>query len=303
MGDIENMKMLDLQETLRLRGLETSGLDDEDAAATVSPFGSAIHGAADEAAARAAQAAHMAWLGGEEAGARLFEAMTADGRKETLVIASFGWPADDRIRHARHLRAIFADWAPSPLDPKGACLDDRQSWVVSPFRIDGGTEEPLALSNYRSALARIGGEGPDVEVHRFKHWGPGWVEFVLVRPFSEAEGKLEQVVEAWRRYPVIDGQDLSALEAETFARAWDDWGREEFLRLLAAGGNVDEETLNLLSDAGSETTRSLFESLIPEGPHADDSGAPRVREAARRATADLIRGFLETARNDTKAAP
>jgi len=68
-------------------------------------------------------------------------------------------------------------------------ITDRDDWfilTVAHTRDSGFMEE----SNWRVALDRLGGESDTVEVVRFSHWGPGWVERILVD--SKDEDRVEE---------------------------------------------------------------------------------------------------------------
>jgi hypothetical protein len=76
----------------------------------------------------------------------------------------------------------------------------------------------LQESNWRVALARLGGESDNVEIHRFGHWACGWWEALCVKDDKVAEGnKIQSELEA---YPVLDDEDYSLLEHETATAVW-----------------------------------------------------------------------------------
>lgn len=111
----------------------------------------------------------------------------------------------------------YKDWAPTPFDARGLALDNRQDWLVAPVlrARDSGT---LDLSNFRMTLKRLGGESATVEVHRFRHWGPGWIEIILVHPARAAD--VEAIEKSLERYPLLDEMDYSALEWEKASNYW-----------------------------------------------------------------------------------
>lgn len=113
----------------------------------------------------------------------------------------------------------YSDFRPTALDSAGLGLSERQDWLVCPVsqaRDSGVTE----LSNFRVVLADIGGEGEDVEVHRFGHWGPGWYEIILVRPGSAAALACEEWERALSDYPLASAEDHSSLEYERATEYW-----------------------------------------------------------------------------------
>lgn len=121
----------------------------------------------------------------------------------------------------------YAEFQPTGFDARGLNArtmgaeddEDRSEWRVLPVMQtrDSGC---LDRSNFRSALRELGGEGEDVEVHRFGHWGPGWFEIIIVRPGSAAETTAEEIANALEDYPVVSDEDHSALEWETAAEYW-----------------------------------------------------------------------------------
>lgn len=74
--------------------------------------------------------------------------------------------------------------------------------------------DALDESNFRTALAMLGGESDTVEVHRFGHWGPGWFEVILVAPGSEAQRLAEHIEDSLQEYPILDEHDYSNRSVE-----------------------------------------------------------------------------------------
>lgn len=122
---------------------------------------------------------------------------------------------------------------PTAFDPAGAFLDDdRQEWLVAPVTRtrDSG---PMDESNFHAFLEGLGGEGDNVEVHRFGHWGPGWYEIIIINPQAEdIVAKAEEMQASLENYPVLDDEDLSERESEAEKEAWESWGRSDFSRAL-----------------------------------------------------------------------
>ena len=81
--------------------------------------------------------------------------------------------------------------------------------------------DALERSNFRTMLARLGGESETVTVVREGHWAVGWVEWVAIhqddetalRAADEAKGELEE-------YPILDESDFSELEHEDADETW-----------------------------------------------------------------------------------
>ncbi len=134
----------------------------------------------------------------------------------------------------------YAKHQPTGCDPKGAFLDERQDWFVAPVcrTRDSG---PLDEANFEACLKQLGGEGPDVEVHRFGHWGPGWYEIILINPINTVFVEIGELIEAGLRdYPVIDETALSEKETECEEENWDNYGRQDFMK------RFPEELLDLI---------------------------------------------------------
>ncbi len=114
----------------------------------------------------------------------------------------------------------YSEFRPTQFDSKGAFLDDdRQEWLIVNVgrNRDSG---PLSESNFASALKILGGEGDDVEVHRFGHWGPGWFEIIIVRPDTDAARIGDEIADALENYPVLDDDDFSERETNEANEVW-----------------------------------------------------------------------------------
>lgn len=123
----------------------------------------------------------------------------------------------------------FAEFSPTSLDPKGLGLPSKQDWLVLESCSRDRDSGPRVQSNFHMALKILGGEGPNVSVHRFGHWGPGWIEIILVRPEEWCEGRLVQTAAAKEAedieialadYPVLDYVDCGEREQEEADTTW-----------------------------------------------------------------------------------
>lgn len=86
-------------------------------------------------------------------------------------------------------------------------------WVVVIGR--NRDSDILAESNFQAALDQLGGESKHVQVHRFGHWGCGWIELILVSPTSvKYLKKAKAIKEQLDQYPVLDEEDYSERETE-----------------------------------------------------------------------------------------
>lgn len=117
----------------------------------------------------------------------------------------------------------YKNFDPTGIDGEGKFLTgydddhpDRQDWLVCPVTRTRDTPDNdlLAESNFSAMLDALGGEGENVEVYRFGHWGPGWFEIILVRPGTPEETTAREQEERLENYPVLDEDDFSRRELE-----------------------------------------------------------------------------------------
>lgn len=124
----------------------------------------------------------------------------------------------------------YAEYQPSAFDRKGANLPDRQDWYV--VRVSQTRDSGLLdTHNFREALAFLGGESENVEVHRFGHWGPGWYEIILVSPDWEAYA--EYVGRKLDKYPIWDELRYGDEEYRAVYDYWDSlptWERVDYCK-------------------------------------------------------------------------
>jgi hypothetical protein len=83
----------------------------------------------------------------------------------------------------------------------------------------------LERSNFRVALAALGGESDCVTVARESHWAVGWVEWVAIEadgtPESdEALAIADKLQERVSNYPVLNEEDFSTLERDEADEIW-----------------------------------------------------------------------------------
>jgi len=151
------------------------------------------------------------------------------------------------------------------MDLAGLGLDDRQDWIVAPVM---RTRDSVALetSNFRVVLEDLGGESDTVEVHRFSHWGPGWIEIILVHP--DLEGKVEEWESALADYPVASDDDLSEEEHQEESESWAWVYQSDFLaavRNLWEGENeLDDGSIVILDcdDIGDEIESDKMQEAV-----------------------------------------
>jgi len=166
-------------------------------------------------------------------------------------------------------------------------LDDRDDWIVGPVSRtrDSG---PLALSNFQTVLADIGGESDTVEVHQFGHWACGYFEIILAAPGSAAAAALEGWARALADYPVADDAAHSEAEWEATAEAWSNWAALDFKRHLPGGYDLWEVT--------DESLWELWER------HADAAGVYWFEEGGGM-TADVRRVARHVTEEEVAALP
>lgn len=135
----------------------------------------------------------------------------------------------------------YREFRPTSFDCKGLNAHsigpdddpDCSDWLVVPV---GQTRDSgdLDQSNFSAALKMLGGEGDNVIVCRFNHWGPGWFEIILVRPGTAEAAKAEEIESSLADYPVLDEEDWSNREWDTACRTWEMMSLRERVELLGS---------------------------------------------------------------------
>lgn len=184
----------------------------------------------------------------------------------------------------------YGEYRPAESDAKGLALDDQQAWLVVPVgrNRDSG---PFGESNFETALTMLGGESETVEVHRFRHWGCGWLEIIIVAPDSPAAAIAEEIEASLEGYPVLDDDDFSTREHGAYLECWQSWGAREFRRELVKKFDLDDDQDAALDAADDDKLLEFFESLIPSGEFHGGERNPRIRgaiEACTRADLDKL---------------
>tara|TARA_R100001086_G_scaffold852_1_gene423 strand:+ start:2806 stop:3303 length:498 start_codon:yes stop_codon:yes gene_type:complete len=106
-----------------------------------------------------------------------------------------------------------------------------QDWYV--FIGQNRDSEALTRSNFTVALReleRVDPEGEDFTTVSFSHWGPGWIELILVRPDTKAATEAQEMSDALMDYPVLDESHFSELEYEEMS----EWVSQECYRLATS---------------------------------------------------------------------
>ena len=129
----------------------------------------------------------------------------------------------------------YSDYAPTGFDAKGLLLPSKQNWLVMPCgqNRDSGC---LDQSNFETATTMLGGEGENVEIHRFGHWACGWFEIIIVRPDTPQAEIAENIDCALADYPVLDDSDFSEREWNAATECWQSFSLSERVRECARYG-------------------------------------------------------------------
>ena len=183
----------------------------------------------------------------------------------------------------------YRDYAPTEFDARGLALEDQGDWYVVTGR--NRDSDILTESNFDAALACLGGESDDVEVHRFGHWACGWLEIILVRPDTEAEATARALRARLENYPMLDESDFCEREYAEYNEAWINWGKSDFVRELQRKLELDDDTADALLDR--EDLQSFFEKLNSCGDYMADA-APYIDASVRNCDAEDVAEFLSS---------
>ena len=152
--------------------------------------------------------------------------------------------------------------------------ETREDWLVLPTgrNRDSGNLENV---NFDAALAGLGGEGDNVEVHRFGHWGPGWFEIIIVRPDTPEHEKALDIEASLDNYPVLDEEELSEIEYDDYLTAWLDYGCSDYVKGLAEAFELSDEAEYFLDDIDHDKMREHYESSL-NSPYESNSDCCRL---------------------------
>lgn len=120
-------------------------------------------------------------------------------------------------------------------EPKNLRRYKRPSSYIGPdwfecFEVAGQHRDSdcLERSNFRSILAKLGGESETVLVVRDSHWAVGWVETLRIVETDEAALRTaDAILEKLQDYPIVDEEDFSGLEYEEACKTWSDFRVED----------------------------------------------------------------------------
>ena len=114
----------------------------------------------------------------------------------------------------------YKEFRPTGFDCAGLCADEiGADWLVVPVSHNRDAD-CLSQSNFAVALKMLGGEGDNVQVHRFGHWSCGWFEIIIVRSGTYEAKVAEDIEKVLKDYPVLDDEDFSRREQESADEVW-----------------------------------------------------------------------------------
>ncbi len=162
----------------------------------------------------------------------------------------------------------YKDYAPTAFDTKGLGLASRQDWYVCPViqTRDSGCFEQSNYSSLLKTIEDIDPNGNDYEEHCFNHWGPGWIEIILVRPNSAAHKKAIEAEFALSDYPVLDDEDLSNREYEDFLESWESWASGDFVEEIIGyrRDSLTEDEIDWLEGADPDQILRVYEEVATD---------------------------------------
>ena len=99
----------------------------------------------------------------------------------------------------------------------------------------------LEISNFRTALKKLGGESETVVVVAEGHFLCGWVKWIAIHASDTSAITLaEALQEKLERYPILDENDWSELEYETAGKVWKTFSFSERIKYVKKHRNQFE---------------------------------------------------------------
>jgi len=96
----------------------------------------------------------------------------------------------------------------------------------------------IDVSNFETALARLGGESETVIVARATHWAVGWVETVMVHESDSAALTVAQeICDDLDAYHALDEEDCVRRESEATAALWEQLPLRERVEICGKYGS------------------------------------------------------------------
>jgi len=91
-------------------------------------------------------------------------------------------------------------------------------WHIAGFQ--NRDSDCLQRSNWHSMLKELGGEGKSVQIINCSHWACGWLEYLIVKPGTTKEKRVQELRDSLEGYPVLDESHYSELEQEEATQTW-----------------------------------------------------------------------------------
>lgn len=191
----------------------------------------------------------------------------------------------------------YSKFRPTAYYIAGLGCADRQDWLVAPCTVDrdSGVHDTANWRAVTEILKETDPEGLDHEAHRFRHWGPGWYEIVLIRPGTKCVQEAQKIEDRLADYPIVSEAVFSEVESEFQEAAWESMGAYPFLHALSLGGFcLKVETQDWLKARWSRVwgcVASAYDSL--NCPEYEDDGTPHcLRQWADRLSRDGLASLL-----------
>lgn len=125
--------------------------------------------------------------------------------------------------------------------------------------------EVLERANFDAMLEKLGGEHSspewekshpeevkegkeEVMVARASHWAVGWVEGILVHKDSPQAAVLQQLMDDYEDYPVIDEDLYSQYELQQQEQDWESWAKDAVMDIVNATEGFEEAKYEALPE-------------------------------------------------------
>ena len=185
----------------------------------------------------------------------------------------------------------YKDWSPTQFDHKGLGCEDQQEWLVVPVILtrDSGCLETSNFECAREMLASADPDGCTWASPSFNHWGPGWIQILLVKPNTHAHRRAQEIAASLASYPILNESDLSERELEQESECWEAYGAKEFTEQLAKHFDLSGNAVDLLENIDSDWHYEWFREL---GNDVESGDEPRFiyrkQGWTREAMADML---------------
>lgn len=159
----------------------------------------------------------------------------------------------------------YSEFQPTGFDSKGLGLPNKQKWLVLPV-MQTRDSELLERCNFESALKTLGGESPNVQVHRFNHWGPGWFEIIIINPKRKDKVTIaEEIESALADYPILDDSKYSEMKSNAIADHWESSGYDEVKDLIKERLELEETEIDKEKIHRAISDHSRYEVIDSDG--------------------------------------